>query len=123
MGDTMSDNERNEIIYEEGWRDADPPAADGLPLDEVPAPAELNKPSSMPLLISIQLGVCILAAAALFILRAMDSPAYRGFMTWYKVEMNKTLISRDFFEQADLSRLASRDEVKVKASPDELPHR
>ena len=123
MGDTMSDIERNEIIYEEGWRDSGPIGGGEPPLDEEPSKGAKPGPSSKPLLISIQLAVCVLAAGLLFILKAMDSPAYHGFMTWYKVEMNRTLISRDFFDRPDIGRLSSPDEVTVRSSPDEFPLR
>lgn len=118
----MSEFEKNEIIYEEGWRETTPVGGDDPPLDEANEEAP-RADASKPLLISIQLIVCIVFAIVLFILKAMDSPAYHGFMTWYKVEMNHPVISRELFETFDLSRLAPSDEVTVKASPDELPPR
>ena len=78
---------------------------------------------SKPLLISIQLILCVIAVIVLFILKAMDSPAYHNFMTWYKVEMNRPVISQEFFRTFDVSRLAGGGEVTVKASADELPPR
>ena len=123
----MSDFERNEIIYEEGWRTREPLTADPLPgegAEAVPEPdAETSakkRAASKPLLISIQLIVCAVAALVLFLLKTMDSPAYHSFMIWYRTEMNRPLISQTFFEALDVSRLASADEVRVEASPDEL---
>lgn len=118
----MSEFERSEIIYEEGWRSRKPPVAPEPESEEAPAPAA-GDASPKPLLISIQLIVCAAAALVIFLLRAMDSPAYHGFMTEYKNEMNRPLISREFFGGADESLPASADEVRVEASPDEAAPR
>ena len=120
----MSEYRHNEIIYEEGWREAaEPqvsPTAEETPADEL-APGEDN--GSRPLLITIRLILCLLAAAVLFILRAMDSEWYHDFMTFYRVEMNRPVIAQDFFEALDLSQVFGKSGVEVKASPDELLHR
>lgn len=111
---------RNEIVYEEGWRDQVPSPEEEPRLDEqgeVPVP----QPQSLPLLISIQLVLCVVTAAALCILRAMDSEVYRDFMTAYNAEMNKPVISQDFFEALDIRRLAGAGGAEAQASPDELP--
>ena len=118
----MSDFERNQIIYEEGWRDTAPVGGDEPPVDEIPPQPEANA-TSKPLLLSIRLVVCALAALVLFLLKAMDSRAYHGFMTWYRVEMNRTVISQEFFERAGVRALATPDEITVRESPDELPPR
>ena len=119
----MSDFERNQIIYEEGWRENAPIGGDDPPVDEIPPKQKLSQDASKPLLISIQLIVCIMAALVLFLLKAMDSRAYHGFMTWYRVEMSRPVISQEFFENAGLRRLSTPDEVTVRESPDELPPR
>lgn len=119
----MSEFERSEIIYEEGWRGKKPVAGEADAQGES-APAEVpSAPPSKPLLISIQLILCAVAALALFILKAMDSPAYHGFMTRYRTQMNRPLISREFFEGSASPLSASADEVSVEASADELPPR
>lgn len=116
----MSDSQRNQIIYEEGWRDSEPIGGDGVPVDEAAEPQTKPEDRSKPLLISIQLIVCIMAALVLFILKAMDSRAYHGFMTWYRVEMSRPVISQEFFERVGVGRLSTPDEVTVRESPDEL---
>ena len=123
----MSDNGsfvRNEIIYEEGWRGRAPVPEEEPPSESAPAgeaaPADGH---SLPLLISIQLALCAAAAAVLFIMKVMDSEAYHSFMTAYRVEMNKPVISQELFEALDIRKLTGGDGVTVKASPDELPPR
>lgn len=118
----MSGFERDQIIYEEGWRDNAPIGGDDPPADEIPPRQEPGKDGSKPLLITIQLIVCITAALVLFLLKAMDSRAYHSFMTWYRVEMSRPVISQEFFENAG-PRLSTPDEVTVRESPDELPPR
>ena len=119
----MSEPERNQIIYEEGWRDNAPVGGDDPPLDEAPSDEPQPKVSSKPLLITIRLILCLLAALVLFILKAMDSRAYHSFMTWYRVEMNRPVISREFFDQAGIALPSTPDEITVRESPDELPPR
>ena len=113
----------SEIIYEEGWREAEEPPVqpdtEEPPVDEVPK-AEVN--DTKPLLVTIRLALCLIAAAALLILRAADSEWYHEFMTCYRVEMNRPVIAQDFFEALDLSRIFGEDGVRVKASPDEIPN-
>lgn len=112
----MSEFDRSEIIYEEGWRSRSP---DPAPADTPPAPPA-DDGGSKPLLISIQLILCAVAALVLFLLKTMDSPAYHGFMTRYRAEMNRTLIGRSFFGADDGDAPATADEVTVRSSPDEL---
>lgn len=116
----MSENGRNEIIYEEGWR-GNVTAAHGEPSPEETPPAP--KRDGTPLLISMQLILCAVAALVLLLLKAMDSPAYHGFMDWYRDRMNRPVISQEFFEGIGVDRLSSADEVTVEASADELAPR
>lgn len=120
----MSEIKRNEIIYEEGWREASPLVkAEGkeeTPLDESPPlgdrpPEEPDR--SRPLLISIQLILCLLAALALFLLKAMDSEGYYNFMDYYREELQKPVVSQEIFNAAD--GLFERDPVTIQATPDE----
>ena len=114
----------SEIIYEEGWREAEESKmeedSEEPPVDEVPE-AEVN--DTKPLLVTIRLALCLAAAAALLILRAMDNEWYHDFMTCYRVEMNRPVIAQDFFEALDLSHILGEEKVQVKATPDELLHR
>lgn len=120
----MSEVHKNEIIYDEGWRDHHGDAIDEVPLDEEQPPEDKNDTGrSIPLLITIQLVLCIIAALALFIMRAMSSDLYHSFMTYYKVEMSKPVISESVFEALDITKLLADDGVKVEASPDELSRR
>ena len=119
MGDDMSEIKRSEIIYEEGWRDA--AKAEKEPAAEQPEPQPDSKDSGpAPLLMIIQLAVCVTAALALTVLRAMDSDIYHGIMTAYRVEMNKPLISRELFESPFESIPTQADATVHKASADEL---
>ena len=64
-GEDMSECKRNEIIYEESWREASPTVVEETPLDEAPARAERPREEnekSRPLLITIQLVLSLLAA-------------------------------------------------------------
>ena len=119
----MSEFKRNEIIYEEGWREASPPAVEETPLDEAPVqpqrPRE-EKEKSRPLLITIQLVLSLLAALVLFLLKAMDSEGYYSFMDYYHEELQKPVVSEEIFRSADA--LFEQDPVTVQATPDETAH-
>lgn len=119
----MSEFKRNEIIYEEGWREASPPAEEETPLDEAPARAERPREEnekSRPLLITIQLVLSLLAALVLFLLKAMDSEGYYSFMDYYREELQKPVVSEEIFRSADA--LFEQDPVTVQATPDETAH-
>lgn len=121
----MSEIQRSEIIYEEGWHDAAPPAEPEVPLDEAEKKPEDDpeiRETSKPLLISIQLVLCLLAALALFLLKAMDSVGYHEFMDYYHEELNKPVVSQGVFEALDISKLFT-DDVTVQATPDEAQDR
>lgn len=122
----MSEIKRNEIIYEEGWREASPlvKAEEETPLDESPPlrdqpPEESDR--SRPLLISIQLVLCLLTALVLFLLKAMDSEGYYNFMDYYREELQKPVVSQEIFNAAD--GLFERDPVTIQATPDETADR
>ena len=117
----MSEMRRDEIIYEEGWREAAAPPEEATPVDETQPHQPVKKPT--PLLISIQLVLCLIAALVLFILKAMDSEAYCAIMTAYKTQMARPVISQEFFDTMDVSRLLRENAVTVSASPDELSPR
>lgn len=122
----MSEIQHNEIIYEEGWRDAAPPAETEIPLDEAAEKPDENADSrepSRPLLITIQLVLCLLAALVLFLLKAMDSVGYREFMAYYHEEMGKPVVSQGVFDSLDIGRLFAEDNVTVQATPDEAEDR
>ena len=123
----MSEIRRDEIVYEEGWRDA----TDG---DTVDAPAEEASPepekrpdkkekSSRPILTILQLVVCMAAALVLFVLKAMDSGAYHSFMKAYAEEMSKPVISQELFDAVDWNAMFGAGPATVKSTPDELPPR
>lgn len=118
----MSEIKRNEIIYEEGWRESSPTAVPDTPLDEVspesteiPNDAERGK----PLLISLRLILCLAAALVLFLLKAMDSEGYHEFMELYREELQKPIVSQEVFEAADVTKLFAHNNVTVQATPDE----
>ena len=126
----MSEIRRDEIVYEEGWRDRKAEKAEEkLPPDETtsvdPKLPELAEDAdhSRPLLIAVQLVLCMLAALVLFILKAMDSGAYHGFMDTYSEEMSKPVISQKVFDAVDWNTILRGDSVKITSTPDELPTR
>ena len=122
-GEDMSETKRNEIIYEEGWREASPIMEEETPLDEAPAPVERPQQEhekSRPLLITIQLALSLLAALVLFLLKAMDSEGYYNFMDYYHEELQKPVVSQEIFHAADA--LFEQDPVTVQATPDETAH-
>ena len=121
----MSEIQHSEIIYEEGWREAAPAADEEIPIDEAqPDPAsDTEKPGpSRPLLISIRLVLCLLAALVLFLLKAMDSEGYHSFMAFYREELQKPVVSQEAFSVVDIGRLF-QDRVTVQATPDEAARR
>lgn len=123
----MSEIRRDEIVYEEGWRDhiTPPPAEETPPSGEDQKPSDTAEKSdaSRPLLTIIQLILCMLAALILFLLKAMDSGAYHEFMNAYDEEMQKPVISQKVFDAVDWNALFRTDSITVKATPDELPPR
>ena len=121
-GDLMSEIQHSEIIYEEGWRDAAPPAGEEPPVDEAvlaPGTEAEDAVRSRPLLVIIRLVLCLLAALVLFLLKAMDSEGYDRFMAFYREELQKPVVSQELFSNADLSRLFSADTIMIRTTPDE----
>lgn len=121
----MGEIRRDEIVYEEGWRDSKDP------VEDIPSPKEDKEPQkpdgdpdrSRPLLTILQLILCMAAALVLFILKAMDSGAYHDFMNAYGEEMAKPVVSQKVFDAVDWNALLRSDSVTVTASPDELSPR
>ncbi len=119
----MSEMKHNEIVYEEGWRET--PVVKTEPQDtEEPAAdtAAESDEKPKPLLISLQLALCLMAALVLFLLKTMDSGWYESFMTFYHEESQKPIVSQDVFKAVDLGMLFSENAVTVQATPDETAH-
>lgn len=122
----MSDIKRNEIVYEEGWRETAPVVNETVPIDEAqpePVIGQTEREGSRPLLITIQLVLCLLAALVLFLLKAMDSEGYYSFIDYYHEELQKPVVSEEVFCKADIGKLIAEDPVEVQATPDEAAHR
>ena len=122
----MSDIKRNEIIYEEGWRETAPVVNEETPVDEAPSPVlgPLQKArESKPLLITIQLVLSLLAALLLFLLKAMDSEGYYSFMDYYHEELQKPVVSQELFRAVDIGQLFAENTVDIQATPDETADR
>lgn len=114
----MSEIHRDEIIYEEGWRESSPPAeVEKIPVDEALPDIAEKKPGSRPLLITIQLVLCLLLALILFVLKSMDSEAYHSFIDHYHDELQKPVVSQGVFDALDVTRLFESPEVS--STPDE----
>ena len=122
----MSDIKRNEIVYEEGWRETAPIVNETVPIDEAqpdPVIEQTEREDSKPLLITIQLVLCLLAALVLFLLKAMDSEGYYSFIDYYHEELQKPVVSEEVFRKADIGKLIAENPVEVQATPDEDAHR
>ena len=122
----MSDIKRNEIVYEEGWRETAPIVNETVPIDEAqpdPVIEQTEREDSKPLLITIQLVLCLLAALVLFLLKAMDSEGYYSFIDYYHEELQKPVVSEEVFRKADIGKLIAENPVEVQATPDEAAHR
>ena len=122
----MSDIKRNEIVYEEGWRETAPVVNEPVPIDEAQPESvvgQTEREGSRPLLITIQLVLCLLAALVLFLLKAMDSEGYYSFIEYYHEELQKPVVSEEVFRKADIGKLIAENPVEVQATPDEAAHR
>ena len=122
----MSDIKRNEIVYEEGWRETAPVVNETVPIDEAqpdPVIEQTEREDGKPLLITIQLVLCLLAALVLFLLKAMDSEGYYSFIDYYHEELQKPVVSEEVFRKADIGKLIAENPVEVQATPDEDAHR
>lgn len=98
----------NEIVYAEGFHTVDKriePQLEPTPLDEQPAPPEQPKRRLFPVILTLQLVLCILIALSVFLLNITGSSLYDSFRSWYKAEMKHTLISDSFFETVDIPSL------------------
>ena len=121
----MNEIRRDEIIYEDGWRDAEPPVQEPETGEAEKKPPVFEKAESggRPLLTVLQLALCMLAALVLFLLKAMDSGAYHDFMQAYAEEMAKPVVSQKLFDAVDWNALFGGENVTVTATPDEVPRR
>ncbi len=117
----MKEDRFDDITYDENWQrfDAPIPAVLYDNDDEETENAQDNKPikkrkKTFPALITIQLLLCLLAAFALFMLKAMNSDTYQKLSNWYEEQMKNTLVSNDAFDDVDLSEYfeSSIDEAK-----------
>ena len=116
----MSDIRRDEIIYDEGWRESAPvQEPQEVPVDEAVEKQEDKPRESKPLLLIIQLALCLILVLALFLLKSMDSDIYHEFMDFYRDELSKPVVSQGVFDSVDIVRLFSEGAVTVKATPDE----
>lgn len=121
----MSEIRHNEIIYEEGWHESVPAVnavQEETPVDEAPpAPDTPKEKGSRPLLMTLQLIVCLLAALVLFLLKSMDSEGYHAFMDYYRDELQKPLISQGVFDTLNEGLFGTQ--VTTEATPDAVSPR
>lgn len=109
----MQEN-HNEIIYAESFHEPKrqpDDVSEPVPVDEQPPESGRRRP--FPVLLTIQLAVCVLIALTVFILSITNSPLYKDFRRWYRDEMSRTLISDTVFGSIDLRSAftATADEV------------
>ena len=123
----MNEERRGEIVYEEGWRENAPVTALEEPNNNsekelsIPETPQMNS-RSKPLLLTLQLIVCVLSALALFLLKMTGNALYDSFIEFYRDELQKPIISREVFDTAQLSRLFA-DETITEMTPDEAAPR
>ena len=116
----MSDIRRDEIVYEEGWRESAPAQETAAsPVDEASEKTAEKPRESKPLLLIIQLALCLALVLALFLLKSMDSDIYHDFMDFYRDELSKPVVSQGVFDSVDVGRLLGEGSVSVRATPDE----
>lgn len=114
---------KNIITYAENWQNISEPeyvtAANGLNDAEYEAessaePAKkYKKTGPKPLLITIQLALCLLIAAAAFVIKGIGGDLYRNVRQAYYDELNRTLVfdGKHNFEPGKLFGKASADEA------------
>lgn len=108
---------KNEIIYDEGFHSVSKriektDEAEPVPVDEQPRRDRAEHPK--PLLITLQLALCLLLALSLFLLKSSGSSLYTRFKDWYDGEMQKTLITQSAFDTSKLEEFflpATADEA------------
>lgn len=100
----------DEIVYDEGFRSPSnriekAEEAEPIPVDEQKSAQKSDRPK--PLLITIQLLLCLVIALSLFLLKSMGSELYDEFESRYNEEMKKTLISQSAFDNMTPQKLFS----------------
>lgn len=119
----MSDIRRDEIVYDEGWRESAPAREpQDIPADEISEKPRDKPRGSKPLLLIIQLALCLALVLALFLLKSMDSDIYRDFMDFYGDELSKPVVSQGVFDSVDIGRLFGEGAVTVTATGDEASY-
>lgn len=123
----MSEIRRDEIVYEEGWRDrkTDEPAPETVEETEKDNSSIPDRKGeiSRPWLTILQLILCMIAALVLFILKAMDSGTFHDFMQTYNEEMSKPVIAQSVFDAVDWNAIFGGSHAAVTSTPDERPTR
>lgn len=123
----MSEIRRDEIVYEEGWRDrkTDEPAPETVEETEKDNSSIPDRKGeiSRPWLTILQLVLCMIAALVLFILKAMDSGTFHDFMQTYNEEMSKPVIAQSVFDAVDWNAIFGGSHAAVTSTPDERPTR
>lgn len=113
-----TENKTNEIVYDEGFQSVSKRLEKAKEDEPIPIDEQKPEPKSdrvKPLLITIQLILCLAAALSLFLLKSTGSALYDAFRARYDEEMQKPLISQGVFDHAGLDRLFS------PATTDEIP--
>lgn len=123
----MEDFRKDEIIYDEDWKQFDEPVLVENDKSESvieTAEKEVAKPEKrkrvFPSLVTIQLIVCLLIAFLVFMLKAMNSDTYAQLCKYYDELMQKTLLSSSVFEDIDLSKYFESTADEVIATNDEV---
>lgn len=107
----MEEN-KNSITYDENWQQVSKPVyvtsrADES--DEQPDSEPVSRGrrrSRMPLLLTVQLALCLLMAAATFAVKGIGGDPYKQVSRWYRSRLNSVAIF-DGRQSLDLSRLFS----------------
>ena len=115
----------NEITYDENWQNVSEPeyitavASDNSeeydeePLQNNEVKEEHRKNGTKPILISIQLALCLAVAAAAFVMKSIGGELYDNVRKAYYTELNRELVfdEKHKFDLNTLFGKATADEV------------
>lgn len=123
----MEDFRKDEIFYDEDWKQFDEPvlvektehdSENEEPAKKVEKPEKRKR--TFPSLITIQLVVCLIIAFLVFMLKAMNSDTYKQLCKYYDELMQETLLSNSVFEDIDLSQYFEATADEATATNDEV---
>ncbi|MCH5303678.1 MAG: hypothetical protein J1E41_02335 [Ruminococcus sp.] len=103
------------LIFKDDWKPVYNPVHYERPIEEEefkPKNKEKKTRESKPLLITIQLIVCILALVSLYLLKTFGGDLYTEVYNWYDKNLNNEIIMSETFESFSLDNLINAAEDK-----------